>query len=51
MLDDASRKSTTIARKLRDVEALPPADAEALLTGEPQELYEAELEASANDED
>jgi DNA recombination protein RmuC len=33
-LDDASRKSTTIARKLRDVEALPEADADRLLTGE-----------------
>jgi DNA recombination protein RmuC len=33
-LDDAGRKSTTIARKLRDVEALPEADADLLLTGE-----------------
>ena len=33
-LEDASRKSTTIARKLRDVEALPEADADRLLTGE-----------------
>ena len=33
-LDDASRKSTTIARKLRDVEALPEAEADRLLTGE-----------------
>jgi DNA recombination protein RmuC len=33
-LDDAGRKSTTIARKLRDVEALPEADADLLLTGD-----------------
>ncbi len=30
-LDDAGRKSTTIARKLRDVEALPEAEADRLL--------------------
>ena len=30
-LDEAGRKSTTIARKLRDVEALPEADADRLL--------------------
>jgi DNA recombination protein RmuC len=33
-LDDAGRKSTTIARKLRDVEALPENEADRLLTGE-----------------
>ncbi len=33
-LDDAGRKSTTIARKLRDVEALPELEADRLLTGE-----------------
>jgi DNA recombination protein RmuC len=33
-LDDAGRKSTTIARKLRDVEALPQGEADRLLTGE-----------------
>jgi DNA recombination protein RmuC len=33
-LDDAGRKSTTIARKLRDVEALPEVEADRLLTGE-----------------
>jgi DNA recombination protein RmuC len=33
-IDDAGRKSTTIARKLRDVEALPDAEADRLLTGE-----------------
>jgi DNA anti-recombination protein RmuC len=32
-LDDAGRKSRTIARKLRDVEALPAAEADRLLTG------------------
>ena len=31
-LDDAGRKSTTIARKLREVEALPEAEADRLLT-------------------
>jgi DNA recombination protein RmuC len=33
-LEDAGRKSTTIARKLRDVEALPEAEADRLLTGD-----------------
>jgi DNA recombination protein RmuC len=33
-LDDAGRKSTTIARKLRDVEALPEQEADRLLTGD-----------------
>jgi DNA recombination protein RmuC len=33
-LDDAGRKSTTIARKLRDVEALPETEADRLLTGD-----------------
>jgi DNA recombination protein RmuC len=32
-LDDASKKSTTIARKLRDVETLPQAEADRLLIG------------------
>lgn len=32
-LDEAGRKSTTIARKLRDVEALPDAEADRLLAG------------------
>ena len=32
-LDEAGRKSTTIARKLRDVEALPDAEADRLLGG------------------
>jgi DNA recombination protein RmuC len=33
-LDEAGRKSTTIARKLREVEALPEGESERLLTGE-----------------
>jgi len=42
-LDDAGRKSTTIARKLRDVEALPEGEADRLLTGEsPGVLLEVE---------
>ena len=40
-LDEAGRKSTTIARKLRDVEALPEAEADQLLTGEQGSVYEA----------
>jgi len=46
-LDDAGRKSTTIARKLRDVEALPEAEADRLLTGDsPGNLLEAEVAES-----
>ena len=42
-LDDAGRKSTTIAKKLRDVEALPQAEADRLLTGEAGvEVFDAE---------
>jgi DNA recombination protein RmuC len=41
-LDDASRKSTTIARKLRDVEALPDAEAERLLTAEGGRLVDVD---------
>jgi DNA recombination protein RmuC len=43
-LDDASRKSTTIARKLRDVEALPEAEADRLLTGETPAVIDIEPE-------
>jgi len=39
-LDDAGRKSTTIARKLRDVEALPEAEADRLLSGDTQAVIE-----------
>ncbi|NDP41316.1 MAG: DNA recombination protein RmuC [Aromatoleum sp.] len=46
-LDDAGRKSTTIARKLRDVEALPEAEADRLLTGDSTgNLLEAEVAES-----
>ena len=42
-IDDAGRKSTTIVRKLRDVEALPEAEADRLLTGDDGgQLFEAE---------
>jgi DNA recombination protein RmuC len=41
-LEDAGRKSTTIARKLRDVEALPEAEADRLLTGEGGALIDLE---------
>jgi DNA recombination protein RmuC len=42
-LDDAGRKSTTIARKLRDVEALPEADADRLLTGDAAAVIDLDL--------
>ncbi|TMG83802.1 MAG: DNA recombination protein RmuC [Betaproteobacteria bacterium] len=51
-LDEAGRKSTTIARKLRDVEALPEAEADRLLTGEPgidYDLNDAEAEPAPGD--
>ncbi len=47
-LDDASRKSTTIARKLRDVETLPQAEADRLLTGGDGVVLEAETESDAD---
>jgi len=43
-LDEAGRKSSTIARKLRDVEALPEADADRLLTGGDGMVYDLEVE-------
>ena len=42
-LDDAGRKSTTIARKLRDVEALPDAEADRLLTGDTGNVIELDV--------
>jgi DNA recombination protein RmuC len=47
-LDDAGRKSTTIARKLRDVEALPEAEADRLLTGETGSAIDVEYAPDAN---
>ena len=44
-LDDASRKSTTIARKLRDVEALPESEADRLLTGDPGRVIDLDDDA------
>jgi len=41
-LDEAGRKSTTIVRKLRDVEALPQAEAEQVLTGEVGKVYDSD---------
>ena len=41
-IDEARGKSTTIARKLRDVEALPAVDADRLLAGEPRLVYDAD---------
>jgi DNA recombination protein RmuC len=43
-LDDASRKSTTIARKLRDVETLPQPDADRILIGVEDDIFDAEPE-------
>jgi DNA recombination protein RmuC len=45
-LDEAGRKSTTIARKLRDVEALPGADADRLLTGEAGGVIDVESDSA-----
>ena len=41
-LDEAGKKSTTIARKLRDVEALPEDEADRLLTGESGRIIDVE---------
>jgi DNA recombination protein RmuC len=43
-LDEAGKKSTTIARKLRDVEALPEDEADRLLTGEGGRVIDVEDE-------
>ena len=43
-LDDASRKSTTIARKLRDVEILPQPEADRLLLEGDGAIFDAEPE-------
>jgi len=43
-LDDASRKSTTIARKLRDVETLPQPEADRLLIGGDGAIFDADPE-------
>ena len=50
-LEDAGRKSTTIARKLRDVEALPEAEADRLLTGESGGVIEGDLRGDGDDAD
>lgn len=47
-LDDAGRKSTTIARKLRDVEALPEVEADRLLTGELGVVLDADSASPAD---
>jgi DNA recombination protein RmuC len=51
-LDEAGKKSSTIARKLRDVEALPEADADRVLIGGEGIIYdsEVEIEPAAPDE-
>jgi len=43
-LEDAGKKSTTIARKLRDVEALPEAEADRLLTGDPSGVIDVDAD-------
>ncbi|HEY5365607.1 MAG TPA: DNA recombination protein RmuC [Casimicrobiaceae bacterium] len=50
-LDDAGRKSRTIARKLRDVEALPEAEADRLLGTVPALPAAAAADADAADDD
>jgi DNA recombination protein RmuC len=50
-IDEARSKTTTITRKLRDVEALPEADADRLLTSEPWLVYDADLDAGAGADD
>jgi DNA recombination protein RmuC len=47
-LEDAGKKSTTIARKLRDVEALPEAEADRLLTGDPSGVIDVDAEPDGN---
>ena len=47
-LGDAGRKSTTIARKLRDVEALPEVEADRLLTGELGVVLDADSASPAD---
>ena len=44
-LDEAGRKSTTIARKLRDVEALPQEEADRLLTSEGTRIIDIDDDA------
>ena len=46
-LDEAGRKSTTIARKLRDVEALPEDEADRILTSEGARIIELDDDADA----
>jgi DNA recombination protein RmuC len=43
-LDEAGRKSTKIARKLRDVEALPDVEAERLLTGDIRPVVDIDID-------
>jgi DNA recombination protein RmuC len=49
-LDEAGRKSTTIARKLRDVEALPDEEADRLLTRDGEGDPQRRLAQASNDE-
>lgn len=49
-LDDAGRKSTTIARKLREVEALPDADADRLLGVEGTAVIDVETDGEGRDD-
>ena len=43
-LDEAGRKSTTIAKRLRDVEALPQLEAERVLAGEAEAIEDNDVE-------
>ncbi len=46
-LDEAGKKSTTIARKLRDVEALPEDEADRLLINDPAQVIDVDEDAGA----
>jgi DNA recombination protein RmuC len=46
-LDEAGRKSTTIARKLRDVEALPEHEADRLLTSDEPDVIDLDTDEPA----
>jgi DNA recombination protein RmuC len=45
-IEEARGRSTTIARKLRDVEELPEVDADKLLANEPRLVYDADADAA-----
>ena len=50
-IDEVRGKSTTIERKLRNVETLPEVDADKLLASEPRLVYDADADANLDDAD